>query len=74
MAWIAKNTTIPVPAVLAYDNSNANPIAHEHTLLSRVEGVTLSEIYQSSDEHQIDSILDQLADFLAQLHAHDWDA
>lgn len=74
MSWIFKNTTIPIPDVVAYDVSVDNPIAHEYTLLSRIEGATLSEIYWSLDDQQISQIIDQLIDFLAQLNAHEWDA
>ena len=74
MSWIAKNTTIPIPDVLAYDCSVDNPIAHEYTLLSRVEGATLSDIYQMLDDQQTSQVLDQLIDFLLQLQAHEWDA
>lgn len=49
-----------------------NSIVHEYTLLSRVEGATLSEIYQSLDDQQISQIIDQLIDFLSQLNAHEW--
>jgi aminoglycoside phosphotransferase (APT) family kinase protein len=74
MSWVAKNTTIPIPDVVAYDCSVDNPIAHEYTLLSRVEGATLSEIYQTLDDKQTSQVLDQLIDFLLQLHAHKWGA
>jgi hypothetical protein len=62
-----------IPDVVAYNASVNNPIAHEYTLLSQVEGATLGEIYQSLDDQQISRILDQLIDFLARLHAHEWD-
>ncbi|MCJ1424483.1 hypothetical protein MMC29_002371 [Sticta canariensis] len=74
MEWIAKNTTILLTDVLTYNCSDGSPIVHEYTLLSRLEGAALSEIYQSLDIHRIDCILDQLADSLAQLQAQDWDA
>ena len=74
MSWISKNTTIPIPNLVAYDASVNNPISHEYTLLSRVEGATLSEIYQSLNDEQISQILDQLIDILSMLHAHEWDA
>ncbi|KAG5809113.1 hypothetical protein H9Q74_000198 [Fusarium xylarioides] len=73
MTWLSKNTTIPLPEVIAYDASNKNPIAHEYTLLSRVQGVTLSDIYDSLSDKQMDQIFDQLIDFLTQLQAHPWD-
>ncbi|MDI1493422.1 MAG: hypothetical protein OHK93_005211 [Ramalina farinacea] len=74
MAWVTENTTIPVPKVIASDESAHNPIAHEYTLLSCVEGETLSDIYSTLDEDQISGILDQLIDILGQLHEHEWDA
>ncbi len=73
MTWLSKNTTIPIPDVIAYDASEENPIAHEYTLLSRARGVTLSDVYESLDDGQITQILDQLIDFLSQLHAHPWE-
>ena len=72
MSWVSKNTTIPIPQVVAYDASTDNPIAHEYTLLSWVEGATLSKIYHSLNDQQITQIIDQLIDILSQLHAHEW--
>ena len=74
MSWVSKNTTIPIPEVIAYDASVDNPIAHEYTILSRAEGETLSDVFTTLNEEQIRGILDQLIDILGQLHAHKWDA
>ncbi|CVL05003.1 uncharacterized protein FMAN_12996 [Fusarium mangiferae] len=73
MTWVSKNTTIPLPEVIAYDASTRNPIAHEYTLFSRIPGVTLSDIYGSLSDKQQNDILDQLMDFLTQLQAHKFD-
>jgi len=73
MSWVAKNTTIPVPDIVAYDSSVNNPIAHEYTLLSRIDGVTLSDVYETLDDDKMGQILDQLIDFLVQLHVQEWD-
>ncbi len=73
MTWLAKNTTIPIPEVIAYDASAENPIAHEYTLLTRIRGVPLSDVYESLDDQQTTWILDQLIDFLSQLQAHPWE-
>ncbi|KAI1137197.1 phosphotransferase enzyme family-domain-containing protein [Hypoxylon sp. FL0543] len=72
MAWILKNTSIPIADLVAYDDSSNNPIAHEYTLLARVARETLSDIYSKLSEEQIHGILDQLADVLSQLHSHEW--
>jgi hypothetical protein len=58
MTWTVKNTTIPIPEVVAYDSSTENPIAHEFTLLSRVNGVTLIKVYQNLNDEQINEIID----------------
>ncbi|KAF4987517.1 hypothetical protein FDECE_15392 [Fusarium decemcellulare] len=73
MTWLSKNTAIPLPEVIAYDASVHNAIGHEYTLLSRVQGVTLSDMYESLSDEQIAQILDQLIDFLCQLQAHAWE-
>ncbi|KAI1390356.1 phosphotransferase enzyme family-domain-containing protein [Hypoxylon trugodes] len=72
MSWIAKNTKIPIADLVAYDDSRDNPIAHEYTLLARVTGETLSNIYSTLDAEQVDGILDQLADIVVELHGHSW--
>ncbi|KAK5658665.1 hypothetical protein OQA88_2061 [Cercophora sp. LCS_1] len=72
MTWLSKNTTIPTPAIIAYDASESNPIGHEYTLLSKARGITLSEIYDTLTPEKTTQILDQLIDILTQLHAHPW--
>lgn len=74
MTWIKQNTCIPVPDLVAYDSCDQNTIGHEYTLLSLVEGATLSDHYHSLTEVQVRRILDQLADYIGQLHAHPWNA
>jgi len=74
MTWIKQNTSIPIPNLVSYDSSDANAIGHEYTLLSLVEGTTLSDKYHSLTEVQLRLIIDQLTDYLSQLHAHPWNA
>ena len=74
MSWISKKTAIPIPEIVAYDASEENPISHEYTLLSRVQGATLSEIYNFLDNEQINQMIDHLIDILSQLNAHEWTA
>ncbi|RYP09304.1 hypothetical protein DL764_001351 [Monosporascus ibericus] len=74
MSWFSKNTPIPIPDLVAYDASANNPIAHEYALLSRVDVVTASDLYTTLDDQQIGQVLDQLVNFLSQLHAHRWNA
>ena len=62
MAWITKNTTIPILEIVAYDSSDLNPMSHEYKLLSGVHGSTLSEIYRGLNQPQINHIIGQLID------------
>jgi hypothetical protein len=73
MSWIATHTTIPIPALIAYDSSEENAIGHEYSLLSRIPGVTLSDVYDKLDELRIRGVLDQVIDILLQLHRHPFD-
>ncbi|KAI3578586.1 hypothetical protein IWW34DRAFT_915717 [Fusarium oxysporum f. sp. albedinis] len=45
MTWLSKNTTITLPEVIAYDDFTDNPVGHEYTLLSHIQGVTLSDAH-----------------------------
>ncbi|KAF1955173.1 kinase-like protein [Byssothecium circinans] len=74
MTWIKRNTSVPVPDIVAYDSSDANKLGHEYSLLSLVSGTTLSDIYASLTETQMLLILGQLADYLSQLHEQRWNA
>ncbi|EWZ36203.1 kinase-like domain-containing protein [Fusarium oxysporum Fo47] len=69
MTWLAKNTTTPLPEVIAYHDSADNPVGHEYILLSCIQGVTLSDVYDRLSDEQVSQTLDQLIDFLAQLQA-----
>lgn len=72
MSWVSQHTSIPVPDIVAYSAATANPLGHEYTLLSHCKGDTLSEIYPSLTELQLEQILDQLIDVLEELHKHEW--
>ncbi|KAI1090217.1 kinase-like domain-containing protein [Rostrohypoxylon terebratum] len=69
MSYIAKHTNIPIPKLIAWDASVNNVLGYEWTLLSRVSGETLSDIWRDLDANQMGGILDQLADILVELHS-----
>ncbi|ENH70852.1 hypothetical protein FOC1_g10003305 [Fusarium oxysporum f. sp. cubense race 1] len=73
MTWLSKNTTIPLPEVIAYHDSADNPVGPEYILLSRIQGVALSDVNDRLSDEQMNQILDQLIDLLTQLQAHPWD-
>lgn len=73
MTWLRRNTSIPIPDIVAYDASEDNPIGHEYTLLSKAPGVPLSDVYADLTEAQATRILHQLIDYLVELHSFPWD-
>lgn len=51
MTWIRKHTSIPVPAIIRYDETENNVIGHEFTLLEKASGISVDQIYATlSDE------------------------
>ena len=44
MEWVQENTNIPVPKVIHYDASKANPIGFEYILMTTLPGKPLSEV------------------------------
>lgn len=74
MTWIRKMTTIPVPAIVKWDDSANNLTGHEFSLLEKVYGVSVDTIYKDLDRPQKRQLVEQLVDFLAQLHEKPWPA
>lgn len=72
LSWLQKNTSIPVPRVVAYDSSIGNALHHEYILMTRESGESLANVYTSFDTTQMDAILDQLININAELHKHKW--
>ena len=72
LSWLQKNTSIPVPRVVAYDSSIANALHHEYILMTCESGESLANVYTSFDTTQMDAILDQLIDINAELHNYKW--
>lgn len=72
MSWVREHTSIPIPAIVRFDASEDNAIGHEYTLLERVHGVSIDTIYDSLDDAKIGNLIDQLMDYLVDLHRHKW--
>lgn len=72
MAWVRQNTSIPVPAVVRFSASEDNPIGHEFTLLEKAPGASLDSLYGTLTEAAKRRVVEQLADFLIELHAKPW--
>ncbi|PYH73247.1 aminoglycoside phosphotransferase family protein [Aspergillus vadensis CBS 113365] len=73
MTWVRRNTSIPVPAVIAYSASRDNPLGYEFTLLERVPGVSVAEVYEGLDEGRKRRLVEQVAGFVAELHGKPWE-
>lgn len=68
LAFVQDNTTIPVPAVIAFDLTRENPIEHSYNIQSRISGVRLDEIYNTLSQTERLSITRQLAGILCGMH------
>lgn len=73
MKWVRENTTIPVPEVVYFDPSEGNVLGNEFTLLEKVPGLNLSTVWDELDIGRKLSVLSQIADYLAQMHAHSFE-
>lgn len=70
MQWVRENTTIPVPAVLHYDDSEDNVLGHEFILMEKVGGILVEEAWDNQEMETKKFLVSQVADFMVQLHAH----
>lgn len=69
MTWVKKHTSIPIPYIVSFDASDNNLLAHEFTLLEKAKGVSADKIYESLTDAAKENLVDQLIDYLAQLHS-----
>ncbi|KAK9772047.1 putative Aminoglycoside phosphotransferase domain-containing protein [Seiridium cardinale] len=72
MKWVRDNTSIPIPAIVRFDATEDNAIGYEYTLLEKVHGVSIDTIYDTLDDAKLKHLIDQLTDYLIDLHRHEW--
>ncbi|XXG95154.1 Malate dehydrogenase, cytoplasmic [Hypoxylon texense] len=65
LRWICDNTNLPVPRVHCYDSSRNNPIGFEWILMDRMEGIPLSECWDSITQDCKKRIVRQIAAYAA---------
>ncbi|OQE35184.1 hypothetical protein PENCOP_c014G04905 [Penicillium coprophilum] len=74
MTWIRQNTSIPIPAIIRYDSTDDNIIRHEFTLLEKVPGKSIDQVYDTLSIEVRTKMVHQLTDYLIELHAHPWES
>lgn len=73
MKWVLQHTSIPIPSIVRFDASSDNAVGHEFTLLEKVTGISVDEVYDSLDNNIKYSLVCQLARFIDELHSNTWD-
>jgi aminoglycoside phosphotransferase (APT) family kinase protein len=70
--WVREKTKIPIPAIIRYDDTESNVVGHEFTLLEKVPGVSVDQIYSTLSQEARTKLVNQLVDYLRELHSHPW--
>lgn len=74
MKWVRENTTIPVPRVFAFDDSNANEIGFEWILMEFMPGQTAYNRWRKLSMAQKVFFTQRVAEFQGQLFRHNFPA
>jgi hypothetical protein len=72
MTWVRQNTRLPVAEVVRFDATTDNPLGHEYTLLQRLPGVAVSDVYDRLSPEVLDRLIDQMVDIVHQTHTMSW--
>ncbi|UNI13632.1 hypothetical protein JDV02_000357 [Purpureocillium takamizusanense] len=74
MTWVREHTSIPVPAVVAWDGvgEGTNPLGREFTLLEWVPGRSVDRMYRDMSEEAKLRLVEQLTDYLVELNGFEW--
>lgn len=67
LRWVRDNTSIPVPEVFAFDDSNDNPIGFEWILMELMEGMPAHTRWRGMTMEQKVALTEQMARFQAEL-------
>ncbi|KAI0846652.1 kinase-like domain-containing protein [Daldinia vernicosa] len=65
LQWIKENTHLPVPKVRHYDSSRDNPIGFEWILMDYIDGIPLSQCWESITQGSKERIVKQIAEYAA---------
>lgn len=72
LQWLAENTSIPVPKVIAFDDSSDNEIRFEWILMELMPGVSLYRRWRSLSPLQKVILTQRIAEFQAELFRHNF--
>lgn len=67
IAWLSKNTSLPIPRVVRFDSSTNNVLDQEYILQERLPGKTLAEVYRDLSDQQMEYIIGQISDYLLEI-------
>lgn len=67
LRWVRDNTSIPVPRVLAFDDTNKNDIVFEWIIMELMQGKTAHRAWRTMSMQQKMTVAEALADYQAQL-------
>ncbi|KAK0710040.1 phosphotransferase enzyme family-domain-containing protein [Lasiosphaeria miniovina] len=73
LAWVRRNTHVPVPKVLAFDDTSDNAIGFEWILMQFMPGVSANRLWRQLTTATKTWIVEQVADFQSQLFQRSFD-
>ncbi|KAK4503681.1 hypothetical protein PRZ48_004596 [Zasmidium cellare] len=73
LAWLQKNTTIPVAQVIVYQSGTDNALGCEYLMQKRLKGQSLDLVWPTLNEGQRLKVYDFMVDVLRQLTSREWE-
>ncbi|CAK5272451.1 unnamed protein product [Mycena citricolor] len=70
LRYLRENTNVPVPEVFCYDSNPYNRLGGEWIVMSKAEGIPLSQVFHSLSYVQLSRLVENLAKLLIPLFGH----
>ncbi|KAJ5070099.1 aminoglycoside phosphotransferase-related-related [Anaeramoeba ignava] len=68
--FLLKNTSVPVPKIIAYQETRNEIIGYEFVLMENIEGIVLEKILYKLDTENRKKVLSQIAFYISQLQKY----